>query len=429
MWPVMRHPAGLYVLFFTEMWERFSYYGMRALLLLYMIDALHYSEASAGRVYGWYTAAVFVTPVFGGILADRYLGQQRSILWGASLMALGHFLMAWPSSAGFIGALVLLVIGNGLFKPNISVIVGKLYEQDDSRRDAAFSLFYMGINLGAFLSPLICGTLGQKVGWHYGFAAAGLGMLLGLLIFSVGRKTLGEHGLHPVQNKNTVQSTQAALTRVQWQRLGVLFLLGLVGNVVFWAAFEQAGSSLTLFAEESTNRTITSLDWVMPSSWFQAANPLFIALVAPIFSIVWLKLAAYGREPSTPLKFAVGLMLLTCGFYTMVRAGAHVDAGQTVGMHWLMLAYFFNTCGELCVSPVGLSAVTKLTPAPLASVSMGLWFGSMAVANELGGMFAGSYEQMSRAEFFWVPTMTAAGAAVLLLVLARPLRRMMHGIS
>jgi POT family proton-dependent oligopeptide transporter len=424
----MRHPTGLYILFFTEMWERFSYYGMRALLLLYMTESLHYATHTAAAIYGAYTALAYITPIVGGYIADRFWGQQRSIMLGGSLMALGHFLMVWPSTAAFAGALALLVVGNGFFKPNISVIVGRLYSDDDPRRDGAFSLFYMGINLGAFLSPLICGTLGQRVGWHYGFGAAGIGMLLGLGLFAMGRHHLGTHGLRATSD-SLGAAGRPPLTRAAWQRLAVVAVLAIFGNIIFWAAFEQAGSSLTLFAEQSTDLTVAGSHWQMPSSWFQAANPLYIALMAPLFSWFWVALQRRGHEPSTPAKFAVGLALLAVGFYTMVCAGQRVDAGQTVGMGWLCATYFFNTCGELCISPVGLSAVTKLAPPRLASLVMGLWFGSMAIANAIGGDYAGSYETMGKAAFFRLPMVMASIAAVVLMLLVRPLRRMMHGIS
>ena len=426
------HPPGLYVLFFTEMWERFSYYGMRSLLMLYMLEARHFNVAHAGTIYGLYTGCVYLTPILGGLLADRHLGQRRAIAWGAVLMALGHFTLALPATAAFYPALVLLVVGNGLFKPNISVIVGQLYEVTDRRRDSAFSLFYMGINLGAFFSPLICGTLGQWVGWHYGFGAAGIGMLVGLGVYQWGQRHLGSHGLLP-QARAARGAAPAApvapLTAMVWQRLGVLLVLALCGNVVFWAAFEQAGSSMTLFAEESTRLDLLGDHGRVPSSWFLAANPFFIALLAPLFTKLWQHLATRHREPSTPLKFALGLTLVAAGFAVMVAAGRAYELHGRVSMVWLLAAYFLHTCGELCVSPVGLSAVTKLAPARFASLLMGFWFASMALANFLGGDLAGDYAQLDKGTFFAIPALTAALAALVLLCMARPLQRMMHGVQ
>jgi POT family proton-dependent oligopeptide transporter len=456
------HPKGLFVLFFTEMWERFSYYGMRALLILYMIEALHYDMHHAAAVYGLYQGLVYLTPVFGGLIADRYMGQRRAILLGSLLMAAGHFAMCFRPVGVFYFALGLLILGNGFFKPNISVIVGKLYADDDPRRDGAFSIFYMGINIGAFLSPLICGALGQLVGWHYGFGAAGVGMVLGTLIYICGQRHLGEHGLLPAprvvetEDQKLVRAVAALsgltsasgggpgatqpsldggpgvpvkLTRIEWQRLGVLLALGVFGNIVFWAAFEQAGSSMALFADKSTRLHLALFNFDVPSSWFQSINPLFIGLLAPLFSAMWIKLAKRQREPSTPLKFVLGMLLVSAGFGTMVVAGHAFDAsGARVSMFWLVGAFFLNTCGELCLAPVGLSAVTKLAPARLASLMMGLWFGSMSIGNWLSGQLAGEYDVVSKAEFFSVPAYVALATGVLLLALCRPLQRYMHGV-
>jgi POT family proton-dependent oligopeptide transporter len=421
------HPKGLYVLFFTEMWERFSYYGMRALLMLYMIHGLHMSSRASANVYGWYTGLVYLTPILGGYLADTFLGQRKAIWIGGVLMAIGHFAMAFDSLWAFTVALGFLIVGNGFFKPNISVLVGQLYPQNDSRRDGAFTVFYMGINLGAFLSPLICGWLGQKLGWHYGFAAAGVGMLLGLAVYSWGQSYLGRAGLQPlkkIQNNNTDQAP-VRLSSKDWQKIGVIVLLGIFGNIIFWAAFEQAGSSLTLFAEESTRLHVSALKWDMPSSWFQSFNPLFIMLLAPLFSALWVGLAKRNKEPSTPLKFVMGMVLLAAGFGVMVAAGSYVDAGEKVHMGWLTCAYLLHTMGELCVSPVGLSMVTQLAPARLSSVMMGVWLASMALANFVSGLLAAEYSSMAKASFFSMPTTTALYAALALLALSPLLKKMM----
>ena len=427
---IFGHPRALFILFFTEMWERFSYYGMRALLILYMINALGYSTQKAGSIYGLYTGLVFVTPIFGGYLADRFLGQRRAILIGGALIALGQFALVFEPETFFYGGLALLIVGNGFFKPNISVIVGHLYKANDPRRDSAFSIFYMGINVGGTLSPLICGYLGQKAGygWHWGFGAAGVGMVLGLVMYLFNQGSLGEHGKQPVKRTSTM-APRAKLTAVDWQRMLVLGILGIFGNIIFWAAFEQAGASLSLFAERATDLHVGWLNWTMPSSWMQSANPAFIIALAPVFSWIWMALSRARWEPSTPAKFVMGLSLVSLGFVVMMLGGARFDDTQLpVSMGWLLAAYLLNTCGELCLAPVGLSTVTKLAPSHLGSLMMGAWFFSMAIGNWLGGNFAGNYDSLSKATFFSIPAATAGAAALLLLLLVKPLRKMMHGV-
>jgi len=426
--PRQGHPRGLYLLFAVEAWERFSYYGMRALLTLYMIKALEFSTEKSGNIYGTYTGLVYLTPLIGGYVADRYLGARKSITVGAILMALGHFAMAFPPLPFFYTALGLLIVGNGFFKPNISTVVGQLYEPDDPRRDGGFTIFYMGINLGAFFSPIICGTLGEIVGWHYGFAAAGVGMVAGLLLYLwLGPRLLGDKGCVPVARQMKQNHQDTPLTSVEKQRIAVIFILSFF-VIFFWASFEQAGSSLTLFADRSTDRHIPLVGWEMPVSWFQSVNPLFIFLLAPLFSSMWIKLARRHREPSTPMKMALGLVLLAIGFVVMIAAAAVYQQSGPVSLLWLLFAYLLHTLGELCLSPVGLSMVTKLAPAKFASLLMGTWFLSSFLANFVGGTFAGQYDAMDLTTFFMIPTATAAGAAVLLLLLVKPLKRMMHGV-
>lgn len=449
---LLRHPPGLYVLFLTEMWERFSYYGMRALLMLYMVQGLHWSIADAAQMYGLYTGLVYLTPVLGGYLADRYIGQHRAVLAGAGLMALGHFLLALPTAHGFLPALALLVLGCGLFKPNLSVLIGTLYAPDDPRRDGAFSLFYMGINVGALLAPLVCGTLGQRWGWEWGFGSAGIGMLLGLIVYVAGQRYLQPWG--PAVATDRLQSLEAPIgaqtpvcslpkrpsksprtTKAQGgdvdvvlQRLGALALLALFGNVAFWAAFEQAGSSLAIFAEKYCELHIGGGAWAMPSSWYQAFNPLLIIAATPLFSSLWPRLAAAKREPSTPIKFVFGLAMVSIGFCLMRQAGTLVDAGNKVSLLWLLAASVCNTCGELCVSPVGLAVVSRLAPVRHIGLAMGGWLGSVALANLFGGALASRFGQMPHALFFSVPAVTCALAALLLLAFAPRLQRWMHGV-
>ncbi len=439
------HPKGLYLLFGVEAWERFSYYGMRALLVLYMVKVLQFSTEKAGSIYGMYTGLVYLTPLFGGYLADRYLGARKSIFIGGLLMALGHFAMAFPPLPFFYAALILLILGNGFFKPNISTVVGKLYEKDDPRRDGGFTIFYMGINLGAFFSPLVCSTLGESVGWHYGFGAAGVGMLLGLVMYMIwGKRFLGDKGMEPTRPHLNADGTSSdePLTREEKERIAVIFIMSFF-VIFFWAAFEQAGSSMTLFADRSTDRSISfiqvahpiawfrsimpTVPWQFPAGWFQAVNPLLIVLLAPLFSRMWLDLARRGKEPSTPVKFVFGLGLLAVGFVVMIAAAAmYVDHGP-VSFFWLFAAYLLHTLGELCLSPVGLSMVTKLAPLKFASLMMGIWLGASFLANLVGGLFAGNYDTMNPVAFFAIPVATAGTAALLLLLLVKPLKRMMHG--
>ena len=429
------HPKGLYLLFAVEMWERFSYYGMRALLILYMVKYLMFNTAKAGHIYGMYTGLVYATPLIGGYIADRYLGARKCILVGGILMALGHFAMAFSSLTFFYTALGLLILGNGFFKPNISSIVGQLYEKNDHRRDSGFTIFYMGINLGAFFSPLICGTLGEKINFHYGFAAAGVGMVIGLVIYMLGeKKFLTHHGLAPIhcKNKQVCDNSRANLykpiTKEEKERIFVIFIL-MFFSIFFWASFEQAGSSLTLFADQSTNRIIPFLHWEFPASYFQSVNPLLIILLAPLFSTMWIKLANINRDPSTPVKFIYGLLFVALGFALMVVASNISSVEGKVSSLWLLGVYFFHTIGELCLSPVGLSAVTKLSPLKFASILMGVWFLSSFFANLLGGVLAGNYDTMTHTIFFMLPVLLTGGSAILLMFLTRPIIKWMNGIE
>ena len=416
------------------MWERFSYYGMRALLVLYMVKYLLFSTEKAGNIYGMYTGLVYLTPLIGGYISDRYLGQKNCIIIGAVLMMLGHFAIAVPHLSFFYGALALLIIGNGFFKPNISTIVGQLYEKNDPRRDGGFTIFYMGINLGAFLSPLICGTLGEKVGFHYGFASAGVGMLIGLLIFMWGQNKFIKHvGNRPIcetdeKTKYDAQDyCEAPLSKEEKQKIAVIFIL-MFFTIFFWASFEQAGSSMTLFADRSTDRLIPFLNLEFPVSWFQSVNPLFIMILAPIFSKLWLDLADINKNPSAPVKFAMGLLLVAVGFIVMVMASVFAGTGK-VSFLWLIGVYFFHTLGELCISPVGLSVVTKLSPVKFVSLLMGAWFTASFFANSLAGYFAGSYDHLKTTEFFMIPALITGVSCIILLLLAKPIKKLMHGVE
>lgn len=424
----MSHPNGLYLILFVELWERFSYYGMRSLLMLYMVRELHFGVAQAGFWYGLYTGLAYLLPVLGGLWADRRLGTRRAITFGAVLMALGHLAMTWRASGAFFAALALLVVGTGLFKANTASLIGELYQEGDPRRDAGFNLFYLTVNVGGFAAPLICGTLAAHDRWHWGFGAAGIGMLLGLVAWQLGQHRLGPHGLAPTA-KDVDDEVPEALDAVARDRIAALVALAVLGNVSLWAAIGQAGSSMALFADRDTNLMLPLLGRSLPASWFQAANPLFILLGMPLVSGAFRALERRGYPVSPVAKFAVGLSLVSAGFWLMSRAGVRVDGGVKVSMGWLLMATFLNTTGELCVSPVGLSLVTKLSPKRYAAALMGLWYASIAVANWGGGQLAGLYDSLGKAALFAIPSALTLTMALVLMLLARPLGRRLHGVS
>jgi POT family proton-dependent oligopeptide transporter len=436
------HPRGLYLLFFTEMWERFSYYGMRSLLVLYMVNHLliqpdvgrrvlgfnavrGFLESFSGHldvqplsslIYGLYTGFVYLTPFFGGLLADRILGQRKTVIVGAVLMAIGHFLMA--SEHFFFVALMFLILGNGAFKPNISTQVGLLYPQGDPRRDGAFTIFYMGINLGAFFSPLVCGTLGQTVGWHWGFGAAGVGMVLGLLLYLWGQKYLAPDYL--AQRKQRVAQPRERMTRDEWLRVLALVLL-LALNVVFWAVYEQQGNTLQLWADRNTDWNL--LGWTVPSTWYQAFNPAMIFAFAPLLTVFWAWQSRRNREPNSVSKMAIGCLLLGVSFVVMIIASRGMTADMHRSVLWLAGNTFILTIGELYLSPIGLSFVTKVAPARMVSMLMGAWFMSSAFGNYLSGYLGTFWEKMSREQFFAMLMALGLGAGVAMFLIGRPLNR------
>ena len=421
----MKHPPGLYMLFFTEMWERFSYYGMRALLVMYLTTefirgGLGVDKVSAMTLYGNFTALVYLTPLAGGYISDKYIGQRKAITIGGIIMALGQLTLFSSQSltALYIG-LFLLIIGNGFFKPNISTIVGHLYPDGDKRKDSAFTIFYMGINAGSFLAPLICGTLAEKVmattqageiihyGFRYGFLVAGLGMIFGQIIFNLlSNKYLGDIGKTPVgkvkKNAN-VEVKDKPLTKQEKHRTAVILILTAF-VIVFWTGFEQAGSSLTIYTDEFVNRSVGG--WEVPVSWFQSLNPLFIVLFGIPVSKLWYKLACSKRgDLSIPQKMSIGSIMLGFGFLLMVgavmqRGGNVADTAIKANMLWLVGTYFLHTMGELCLSPVGLSMVSALAPAKLASFLMGVWLLSSFVANKMAGILATYTETLGHLEIF-----------------------------
>ena len=475
------HPRGLSTLFFTEMWERFSYYGMRALLLLYMTaplsaGGLGFDTARGGAIYGLYTSMVYMTSLPGGWVADRLIGQRRAVLYGGILIALGHFSMAIPVITTFYLGLFLIVVGTGLLKGNVSVIVGQLYAPEDHRRDAGFSIFYMGINLGAFIAPIVCGYLGQRVDWHLGFAAAGVGMLMGLVQYTAGAKYLGEAGLHPTPAASPEAGARLRQRAALWGGLALGFLIlsgagmatGLIpitatqladaagylllivtvgffgwlllagdwtpaerrrlyviavlflAAALFWSVFEQAGSTLNLFADRSTRTSV--LGWSFPSSWFQSLNSLFIFMLAPVFAWLWVRLGS--KEPSSPTKFGFGLLLVGAGFAVLIVAAQRAEQGVQVSPLWLTVTYLLHTCGELVLSPVGLSAMTRLAPARIVGLMMGVWFLASSVGNYIGGRVSSFYESWPLPSLFGAVAAFGILAGLLLLALAKPMRRL-----
>jgi POT family proton-dependent oligopeptide transporter len=486
------HPRGLATLFFTEMWERFSYYGMRAILILYMVDkvahgGLGFGDAKAGSVYGLYTSMVYLLCLGGGWIADRVTGQRRAVLLGGIFIACGEFCLVMPSEVFFYAGLVLLMLGTGLLKGNVSTIVGQLYAKSDVRRDSGFSVFYMGINTGALIAPIFCGWVGERISWRWGFGLAGLGMLAGLIQYVLGGKYLGSAGLHPASTGNPEQDRKqrnnallavgvilgaAALLAVLssmgvlpisatdvgdvlgWIELGIAvivfsWLLGgkgwsaeerkrsaavlvlFVASALFWASFEQAGSTLNLFGERNTNRSLpfpAPFD-VFPASWFQTVQPIFVVTLSPVFAWIWLALGRRKKEPPSPAKFALGLLFAGLAFAILVPPASRVAFGEQAAMWWLIGTYLLQTLGELCLSPIGLSATSKLAPDRAAGFMMGIWFLSIAIGNWLAGNAVSLTLKMSMPTAFGAVAMFSVGAALVLALLIKPTVKLMSGVK
>ncbi|SEK47575.1 proton-dependent oligopeptide transporter, POT family [Colwellia chukchiensis] len=440
---IFGHPKGLFLLFGTEMWERFGYYGMRALLVLYLVASVQdggfgWTNAQALSLYGTFTMAVYLTPVIGGWLADNFLGQRRAIIIGGIVFSLGYFTLGIPKTmlAGmeenvFYLGLTLIVIGNGLFKANVSSLVGDLYEEGDHRRDGAFTIFYMGINLGAFLAPLSVGVIGEQVNWHYGFILAGCGMLIGLtlqLLFA--KKYLGDIGIEPsAKRTDGKKEAHAPLTSEDFDRMKVILIMSMF-SVIFWAGFEQAGGLFTIYASDFTDRTIFGYE--VAASSFQSLNAMFIIMLAPVVASVWVKMG--DKEPTSPKKFALAMVFLALGFFvmlwaTMVQGG---DVTVKVSMLFLVFAYLFHTLGELCLSPIGLSMVTKLAPLKFTSLLMGIWFFFTALSNWLAafiGSFVGEGQEMvdNAANIFMGVGSAALVTGIIIFLMAGKLVKWMHG--
>jgi POT family proton-dependent oligopeptide transporter len=480
------HPRGLSVLFFTEMWERFSYYGMRALLILFMTapataGGLGFDTGVAGAVYGLYTSMVYMTSLPGGWIADRLIGQRRAVLYGGIIIAAGHFSMAFQSLTTFYIGLALIVVGTGLLKGNAAVIVGALYSPQDVRRDAGFSIYYMGINLGAFIAPLICGYLGQRINWHIGFGAAGVGMVLGVVQYLAGAKYLGDAGLHPAPAASPAAAsalkTRAMLagaitlvvvvafaagmysgflpitakqiadaagyvllaivilffawlffaadwTPVERRRLYAIAAL-FVAQAIFWSEFEQAGSTLNLFGDLNTRTSV--FGWTFPSSYYQSLQPLFIITFAPVFAWVWTRLGK--REPSSPAKFGLGLLFVGSGFALLVVAAQLSSTGVKVSPWWLVVTYLLHTWGELSLSPVGLNATSKLAPARVVGLMMGVFYLAISVGNFIGGRLASLYGSMPLPSLFGAIAAVGIAAGLVMFALTPPIKRLMGGVN
>ena len=482
------HPKGLFVCFATEMWERFSYYGMRALLILYLTKHWEFTDATSYLIYGAYTSLVYIMPVFGGMLADQILGSKKAVTYGAILLVFGHLGMTVESNEQiFYLSLALIVSGVGFLKPNISTMVGALYEEGDSRRDSGFTIFYMGINIGAFTATLLCGYLGEQVGWAYGFGAAGIGMLFGLIIFLWGQKYL-EGLAEPPSNKYLqkmngisyeswayisgifmvlvtwflVQNSQLvgqllggfgaifigawllyALFRCAPDERDRLIVVGILilFSLIFWALFEQAGSSLNILTDRGVNRVI--FGWEVPASMFQSLNAGFIFTIAPLFAMLWIALAKRNMEPSTPIKFSIGIILVGLGFLALVY-GMRSSEGLQTGVFWIILIYLLHTLGELCLSPVGLSSVTKLSPQRIVGFMMGMWFFASAAGNYVAGLIARAtasdssgvsndvFDLTQKQSFMDVYTdvgLMAIGCGIFLAILTPILKKLMHGAN
>ena len=435
----VRHPKGLSTLFFTEMWERFSYYGMRGFLILYMTASvsaggLGFTDKLAGSLYGTYTGSAWFAAIFGGIIADRWLGQYRSVLVGGIIIALGHFTLAFKMLPTFYAGLALIVIGTGLLKPNVSTIVGSLYEPGDTRRDAGFSIFYMGINLGAFLGPIVAGYLAQKVNWHVGFACAGVGMVFGVVQYVAGRGRL-----RPAIEKLSVRrvpsegpggsvAVAGGFTPAEWKRIAAVVVFFVFAGL-FWGSYEQAGSTLNLFGDRYTRTTVFGFSF--PSSWYVSVQALWVIILAPIMAWVWTRLGRMRKEPSSPAKFALGLVFAGLAFLMLIPAArlAQSAAHVRVSPLWLVGAYFIEELGELCISPVGLSIVTKLAPVRIVGLMMGVWFLSNAVGNKLAGFAAGFFSSMPLDRLFGIVAAISFASGVLLFALIRPIKSLMGEVK
>lgn len=429
------HPKGLFVLFFTEMWERFSYYGMRAILVLYLVSqamgdnpGLGWTDKEAIKLYGWYTMLVYVASIPGGWIADKILGQKKSVLYGAILLCFGHGILAIEEMWAFYTGLGLIVAGVGMLKPNISTMVGGLYGKHDIRRDKGFTIFYIGINIGAFLSALIVGYVGENWGWHYGFGLAGIGMFLGLVQYVLGQKHLegvGEY-LGASASAEDKEELNRPLTKIEKDRVVVLFISFLL-VIVFWGAFEQAGGLMNIYAKDNTNRML--MGWEVPASWFQSLNAFFIIVLGTVVANYWANRKLKGHAASSLFKMIIGLIIMGTGFFFMSAAASEYQASGSSAMYWLVLAYLFHTVGELCLSPVALSFITKLSPAKYGSIMMGIYFAMTGFGNKVAGLLGESASHFGEFTIFTGIAIFCVIFGGLVLLFRNRLEVLTHGVE
>ncbi len=430
---IFGHPVGLFILFFTEMWERFSYYGMRAILVLYLVQkttdanpGLGWSNGEALALYGWYTMLVYVASIPGGWIADKFIGQKKSVLYGGILLVAGHSILAVEQLWAFYTGLGLIVAGVGMLKPNISTMVGGLYRQGDIRRDKGFTIFYIGINVGAFLSSLIVGYVGEVHGWHYGFGLAGIGMALGLIQYLVGQKYLKHVGnfLGSSENQLDKDAMKKPLTKIEKDRVIVLFISFLL-VIVFWGAFEQAGGLMNIYAKEKTNRML--MGWEIPASWFQSLNAMFIIFLGTSVAAYWAKKKLKGKVATSLYKMIIGLIIMGTGFFFMSAASSQFESQGSSAMYWLVLAYLFHTVGELCISPVALSYITKLAPLKYGSLMMGIYFAMTGFGNKLAGLLGESAEGLGEFTVFTGIALFCVIFGTLVMLFRKKLEILTHG--
>ena len=430
------HPYGLYVLFFTELWERFSYYGMRALLVLFLISettsdnpGYGWTESEAIYLYGWYTMLVYVAGIPGGWLADKVLGQKKTVMLGGALLVLGHSILAIDNITAFYTGLGFIILGVGGLKPNISTMVGGLYGPDDNRRDIGFKIFYMGINIGAFLSAIIIGGIGEVYGWHYGFGLAGIGMLLGQIVFMWGQKYLVGIGDYIGKQDNPdSEKMNKPLTSIEKDRVKVLLLSFLI-VVVFWGAFEQAGGLMNIYAFEKTNRVISSINFEVPATWFQSLNAGFIVLFAVAVGKFWAWWKSLGRESALLFQMAVGVIIMALGFAVMSEAALEFERNGSSAMYYLVLAYLLHTLGELCTSPTAMALITKLAPVKYASIMMGTYFACTGFGNKLAAELGEWAQTAGEYEIFLGIFIFCTIFGLLVIALMKPLKRLTHGLD
>jgi len=433
------HPVGLYVLFFTEMWERFSYYGMRAILVLYLVaqtqgenSGLGWTNGEALSLYGWYTMLVYVASIPGGWIADKFLGQKKSVLYGGILLVAGHSVLAIEEMWAFYSGLGLIIAGVGLLKPNISTMVGGLYKQGDIRRDKGFTIFYIGINVGAFLSSLIVGTVGEVYGWHYGFGLAGIGMAAGLVQYLFGQKYLKSVGnfLGASENKEEKDAMNKPLSKIEKDRVVVL-LISFLLVIIFWGAFEQAGGLMNLYASDKTDRILSfSLPFIgneVPASWFQSLNAMFIIFLGTTVAGYWANRKLKGKISTSLFKMILGLIIMGTGFFFMTAAAAQYESNGASAMYWLVLAYLFHTIGELCISPVALSYITKLAPVKYASLMMGVYFAMTGFGNKLAGLLGEASENLGEYVIFTGIAIFCVIFGFLVMLFRKRLEKLTHG--